>query len=86
MEDVMSEVKQYIVSNFPVAKRKKVQYDDVLLESGIVDSLGVMEIVNYLVARFEIEIDEDDLVPENFRTVRSISEFVKLKRNGNGNV
>ncbi len=86
MEDVMSEVKQYIVSNFPVAKRKKVQCDDVLLESGIIDSLGVMEIVHYLVDRFEIEIDEDDLVPENFRTVRSISVFVQLKRNGNGNV
>ncbi len=80
----MSEVKQYIVSNFPVAKRKKVQYDDVLLESGIIDSLGVMEIVHYLVDRFEIEIDEDDLVPENFRTVRSISELVNIKRHGNG--
>ena len=51
-----------------------------LLESGIVDSLGILEIVNYLVESHGINIDEDDLIPDNFNSIRSIAELILKKR------
>jgi acyl carrier protein len=78
------EIRQFIVGTFPMARKKRPGRDDSLLESGMVDSLGVLEIVNYLVERHGIEIDEDDLMPENFDSVRSIANFVQRKRDGSG--
>jgi acyl carrier protein len=84
MDAVQTEIREFILAQFPVAKKKKIKVDDVLLESGIIDSLGVMEIVSYIAEQFQIDIEEDDLVPENFNSVRAIAHFVNIKRNGNG--
>jgi acyl carrier protein len=50
-----------------------------LLEEGVLDSLGIMALVEYLEAAFDIVIDEDDIVAERFETIRSISELVDGK-------
>ena len=79
--ELEKEILLFIYDRFPVAKKNAVKIDDSLLETGVIDSLGVMEIVNFLVEEKGIEIDEDDLVPENFDTVTAIAELVK-KRTG----
>ena len=83
MDRLQSEIREFILTQFPVAKKKKIKDDDVLLESGIIDSLGVMEIVNYIAERYELDIDDDDLVPENFNSVQAIAEFVNQKQHNN---
>jgi len=51
-----------------------------LLEEGVLDSLGIMALVEYLEAEFDIVIDEDDVVAERFETIRSISDLVDAKQ------
>lgn len=53
-----------------------------LLQSGLIDSLGMVDLVAYLEESFSIEVDDDDMVPENFETVAAISAFVERKRAG----
>jgi len=84
MNHLEEEIRQFIVGAFPMAQKRQLGCDDSLLESGIVDSLGVLEIVNYLVERHGIEIDEDDLMPENFTSVQSIANLIQGKRDGSG--
>lgn len=50
-----------------------------LLESGALDSLGVVQLTMLLADRYDIEIDDDDFVPENFESVSSLAKFVKSK-------
>lgn len=54
--------------------------DDSLLERGILDSTGVLELVAYLNERFEIKAADDELVPENFDSVNRLSAFVQRKQ------
>ena len=49
------------------------------LESGIVDSMNVMEIVFYTEEAFGVSIDDGDIVPANFDSVKNISDFVRRK-------
>ena len=72
-----AEILAFVYDHFPVARKNAVTPNDSLLESGIIDSLGVMEIVNFLVEKKSVEIDEDDLIPENFDTVVHIAQLVK---------
>jgi acyl carrier protein len=51
-------------------------YDD-LLESGVIDSLGVLELVAFLQQEFGIAISDDDLTPENFKSIECMAQFVE---------
>lgn len=51
-----------------------------LLESGIIDSLGIMKLIAFLEQAFEIQILDLDLIPENFETVEAITNMIIRKR------
>ncbi len=54
--------------------------DEDLIRRGIVDSLGVQEVVAFCEQRFGITIRDADLVPENFTTVERLAAFVERTR------
>jgi acyl carrier protein len=50
-----------------------------LLEEGILDSLGLLQLVVFLEERFGITVDETDLVPENFASVETICAYLRAR-------
>ena len=54
--------------------------DDSLLEKGIIDSTGIIDLVSFIEERYRIKIDDEELLPENFDSLRAISEFIENKR------
>jgi acyl carrier protein len=50
------------------------------LDSGIVDSLGILDLVAFLESELSLTISDDELLPENFRSIEGISRFVEHKR------
>jgi methoxymalonate biosynthesis acyl carrier protein len=55
--------------------------DDHLFETGVVNSLFAVQLMTFIEKTFGIEIGSDDLDIENFKSIKSTSEFV-LKKNG----
>ncbi len=53
--------------------------DDSLLESGTIDSVGVMQLVAFLETTYGIRVADDDLMPENFDTLGAIGAFVNRR-------
>jgi acyl carrier protein len=53
-----------------------------LLDSGILDSLGLLRLVVYLEERFGITMDDADLLPENFASVNSICTYLRAREPG----
>lgn len=72
-------IRAFVLEKFPQAKKRALTDDVMLLESGIIDSLGVLDVVQFLEEAFSIKIDDEDLVPENFRTLQAIVSFVERK-------
>ena len=79
---VSDQIRSFVLEKFPQAKKKSLSDSDKLLESGIVDSLGILDLVAFLESDFKVQITDDELLPENFQTVEAIAEFVERKRNG----
>ena len=81
MEQDTIEVKlrNFIYDNFPLAKRRRIDGGDSLLESGIVDSIGILDIVRFVEQSFAVQVSDDDLLPENFGSIAAIANFVQQK-------
>jgi acyl carrier protein len=54
--------------------------DEDLIKRGIVDSLGVQQLVDFCQSRYGIRVADADLVPENFQTLRQLADYVDRKQ------
>ena len=53
---------------------------DSLVESGVIDSLGIMKLVDFIEKEFRVKIGDADLVPENFETIEDITKLLAAKK------
>jgi acyl carrier protein len=70
-------IREFLIEHFPSARKHPLTEDDHLLANGIVDSLGVLDLVAYLEREFNIAVGDDDLVPEHFESLRRLTAFVQ---------
>jgi acyl carrier protein len=56
--------------------------DESFLQSGTIDSTGMLELISFVETNFEIEIDDTELVPENLDSVDNLVAFLARKRAG----
>jgi acyl carrier protein len=75
-----SRIKEFLRQNFPSARHHALAEADQLLANGILDSLGVLELVGYLEKEFGITVSDDDLVPEHFETLKHVAAFVEQRQ------
>ncbi|MCU0696078.1 MAG: acyl carrier protein [Myxococcaceae bacterium] len=78
--DIKASIRQFIVSNFYVADPASLKDDASLLDAGIVDSTGVLEVINFLESEFGITVDDAEMVPENLDAVNHLVAFVQKKK------
>ena len=80
-EEMISErIRAFLAQQFPATK--KVGNEDPLLKNGLIDSLGILEVVTFLEKEFGIVVSDEELLPENFGSIHSLSSFVQQKTNG----
>ena len=79
MEDARQTVTRFIYQNFYVADGQQIGGAESLLERGIIDSTGVLEVSGFLEERFGITVDDSDMLPENLDTIDGIVAFVARK-------
>ena len=79
----LSTVQEYMVENFLFGERERLQEDTSFLESGIIDSTGILELVTFLEESFDIVIEDEELIPENLDSLKNITQFLDKKLNGN---
>jgi len=76
---IQSQIRTFIFETFPLARKRSIADDTRLLESGVVDSLGILDVVAFLERTFRVKIDDEELLPENFGSIHDLSVFVSTK-------
>jgi len=79
-KDIVDIISQFILDNFILSDQKENIDENIsLYEKRIVDSTGVLEIVDFLEETFGIKIEDDELVPDNLDSIKKMSKFVQRK-------
>lgn len=78
--EIAQRVRAFLVDTFLLGDDDGFATDVSLLDSGIVDSTGVMEVVAFLEESFGIVVDDDELIADNLDSVERLAAFVARKR------
>ena len=80
MSDIKQELRAYISENFIVSATASLADDASLLDSGVVDSTGFIELISFLEEHFGIQVKDEEMVPENLDSIANLDAYVKRKR------
>jgi acyl carrier protein len=76
MEQITECIIDYLKANSFMDKDTHLKDSDSLTQNGIIDSIGLLELIDYITEKFSIEIPEDMLTPENFDTLQGINNMI----------
>jgi len=79
--DVASQIRNFIVEDFLYGDTTvPLGEDESLLQKGLIDSTGILEVVQFLEGRFGIAVEDEELVPENLDSISAIARYVMRKQ------
>ena len=80
MATIETDVRGFVTDNFLFGRKNvSLDGDDSLLEQGLIDSTGVLELVSFIENKFEIKVEDDDLVPDNLDSINRLIAFIETK-------
>ena len=79
--DVEERVRQFITQNFLFgAEDERLTRKASFLESGIIDSTGILELINFIEEAYGFSVEDAEMLPANLDSIRDVSAFVARKR------
>jgi len=75
----IDKIKKFFVEKKFIKTINDLNNEDSLLEKGVIDSVGMLDLVSFIETECSIKIDDDDLMPENFDSLNAIQNFVTGK-------
>src|SRR5208282_2514661 len=77
MQSIEREVRQFVIDNFVLAAGNgEFSSTDSFLETGLLDSMGILNLVEFVREKYSISIADEELVPEHWDSVRQVVGFV----------
>jgi len=78
-------IRRFVLENLALGKDVGTIEDDAsLTENGVIDSLGIFQLVSFLESSYGIRVGDEEIVLENFQTIDTIEQFLKEKLTGKG--
>lgn len=79
MADYQAGIREFIVENFLFGDGKHLHDNDSLMDTGIIDSTGVLELIFFLEKTYQVTIAPSELTPENMDSIDNIARFIESK-------
>lgn len=77
--EIQESITSFITDTFPMARVHSVAECDDLLERGIVDSFGLLEVLGHIESTFNLRVADEDITEDNFKSISSICGYVARK-------
>ena len=80
MQDIIAEVRAFLRENFMLEDAVAIEESTSFMENHILDSTGFMELIMFIEERYGVKVEDQEMVPENFDSLRNIRGYVERKR------
>lgn len=76
--EIKEKIKRYIVKS-SFSQKEDIQNDTLIFENSLLDSMGFLFLIDFLKEEFAVEIEDADLVDNNFKSINNITSFLLKK-------
>ena len=81
--EITEKIRSFIMNNVLIGSDTvNLDNDDSFLEKGIIDSTGILELVAFIESEFDIDVKDEELIPDNFDSVSKMSTYISNKVGG----
>jgi acyl carrier protein len=77
---VQDQLRDFLLESFYVSDPSELTDDLSLIDSGIVDSTGMLDVILFIEETFDIQVADSETVPDNLETITRIAAYVARKR------
>lgn len=78
--DITSAIERFIVDEIIMGDRQtRIASEDSLISSGVIDSLALLRLIGFIEERFDVTIEDQEVIPDNFETLSAIESYVSQK-------
>ncbi|NOY87836.1 MAG: acyl carrier protein [FCB group bacterium] len=82
-DNLRKEIKDFIIETFLFGdEAESLQDSDSFMQNGIVDSTGILEVTNFIEEKYNINIENEEMTPNNLDSVENLVNFIVRKTNG----
>ena len=79
--DIRAEIRNFIADNFMIGRDPAQLTDsESLLDKGIVDSTGVLELIGFIETNYQIKMEDEELIPANLDSVNNLVKYIQRKK------
>jgi len=79
MKRIEQQIKEFITTNFLFDDSIGLNEEDSLLETGVIDSTGVLELVAFIEETYGIKVEDEEIIPENLDSISNITSYIAGK-------
>ncbi len=79
-EPILKAVRDFVFRHFPLARKRRIGDETSLIEEGIIDSMGILEVVMFMENDLGLQVSDEDMLSQNFESIHSLAEFVQSRR------
>ena len=79
MSDIQSQIRTFIVENYLFGDDEGLESNTSFLDEGIVDSTGILELIEFISEEFSMTVEDDELIPENLDSIDNVTTFIGRK-------
>jgi acyl carrier protein len=76
---IEAQLRSYIDTNLVYSDELPYKDDSSFLEEGLIDSMGVMELVSYVQSQFGMTVEPSEITPDNFDSIDRLASFIRRK-------
>jgi len=77
--ELKKQVRDFVTANFYVGDLASLEDRTSLLDQGIIDSTGVLEVIGFVETTFGVTVEDSEMLPENLDSIESIAAYVARK-------
>ncbi len=80
MENIKQKIRDYIIENFLFGDTDFEFDDDTsFMDAGIIDSTGILELITFIEETFNIEVNDEEILPSNLDSLNKLENFINSK-------
>lgn len=77
---MLQTIRKFVIDNYLFGEEGKLGNEDSFMETSIIDSTGILELVRFLESTYGIKVEDEELIPDNLDSVHKIVSFIHAKQ------